>query len=119
MQMEEGKNRKGPVWLLSPFRRPPDLTGIPTVVDTLYCLLIWAPQVDEFSWFNLDISLICWTYCSTGHSVLAYLAVAAGSLSVLGGLTYRRFAVSRYILAVTGLLLLPLGLVNFIVVRRS
>jgi hypothetical protein len=94
------------------------IAGIPTVICSIYCLVIWAPMVDEFTWLNPDISLICWTFCSTGKPVLAYIAMAAGILSVLGGITFMRHRAGRYLLAVTGILLLPIGLLNFLILKR-
>ena len=103
-------------------RRPttillPAIAGLPTAACALYCLFVWAPaQGGQFSWFNLDVSLICWTFCSTGIPALGYAAVAAGLASPIGGLLASRTA-GRYILLLSGILLLPLGLLNLFVLR--
>jgi len=94
------------------------IAGVPTIVCSLYCLFVWAPMQDNFSWFNLDISLICWTFCSTGIPALAYVAVMAGLASIVGGCVVERSTVGQYLIIFSGILLLPLGFLNFIVLAR-
>ncbi len=96
----------------------PAAAGLPTIVCGMYCLLVWAPRVEEFTWYNLDVSLVCWTFCSTGIPALGYLAVATGMFSILGGLTVRRYSAGRFILVLTGILLFPIGLLNFLVQKK-
>ncbi len=98
----------------------PVLAGMLSLVCGLYCFFWWdAP--DTLTFFQLDISIPCWLFCSTLNPLFALINLAVSLLSVYGGICLffgRSSKASASLIRATGIILLPVGVLNFFALKK-
>lgn len=98
-------NRYG--WLL------PVISGSMVLACLVYCRIWWTPHPMTLT--DPDESIICWMFCSTMNNAWFSLGLLLALLSITGAVMMRSESRHAKTLAiVTGILLLPIGLINFI-----
>jgi len=94
----------------------PVLSGLLSIGCGLYCILWWEVP-ETFTFFQPDISIPCWLYCSTLNPVFVLSNFVISSLSIYAGIFqfFNRYSKKIICLvSITGILLFPVGILNFL-----
>lgn len=96
----------------------PIVSGTGVLLCLIYCRIWWTPRPMALS--DPDESIICWMFCSTMNDVLFYMGIIFALLSMAGGVMVRSDLKKGTIISlISGVLLVPIGIINFIPVYYS
>ena len=96
----------------------PLITGAMVLSCLVYCRIWWTPHPMTLN--DPDESILCWMFCSTMKNAWFTLGIICALLSITGAVMMRSESRHAKKLAiVAGILLLPIGLINFIPLLTS
>jgi len=91
----------------------PLISGGMVLICLVYCRIWWTPHPMTLG--DPDESVICWMFCSTMSNVWFSLGLIFALLSITGGIMMRsEFRQGKTLALIGGILLLPVGCINFI-----
>ena len=91
----------------------PLVSGGMVLICLIYCRIWWTPHPMTLG--DPDESIICWMFCSTMNNFWFSLGVLFSLLSITGGVMIRSdFRQGKTLASIGGILLLPVGFINFI-----
>ena len=91
----------------------PLLSGGIVLGCLIYCRFWWTPV--SMGLWDPDCSIICWLFCNTMNLRWFYLGVLFSSASLLAGMMMRyNISGARLINLISGILIVPAGLINLI-----
>jgi hypothetical protein len=94
-------------WLL------PLISGMIVFSCLFYCRFWWIPHPMTFA--DPDESFVCWMFCKTMSNYWFSLGLLFSAASMLGGVLMRLNIKSAWLITLlSGMLLLPAGLMNLI-----
>ncbi|OGL41462.1 MAG: hypothetical protein A2043_01465 [Candidatus Schekmanbacteria bacterium GWA2_38_9] len=91
----------------------PIISGILVLACGIYCMVCWEP-VYPLTFYQPDIGITCWLYCSTMNQWIGTINLLAGFLSIIGGilLLTRKKKTGSYLSLISGIATFPAGILG-------
>lgn len=94
-------------WLL------PLVSGGMVLICLVYCRVWWTPHPMTLG--DPDESIVCWMFCKTMSNLWFALGLLCSLLSISGGVMIRSNSKpGKMAVLISGILILPAGLLNFV-----
>jgi len=91
----------------------PIFSGIIVLICGIYCMTCWEP-VYPLTYYQPDIGITCWLYCSTMNHWIGIINLLIAALSVTGGilLIINKTRTGSYLSIISGIATLPIGILG-------
>ena len=91
----------------------PIIAGTLNLICGIYCM-VWWESAYPLTFYQPDIGITCWLYCSTMNPWLGAVNLLAGVILILGGsfLLTNRNKLGAYFSLISGIATFPIGLLG-------
>ena len=93
----------------------PIIAGILNLICGIYCMVWWEPAY-PLTFYQPDIGITCWLYCSTMNPFIGTINLLSGIISISGGilLLANRKKLGSLLSLTSGIAIFPIGILGII-----